>query len=66
MLPTPWATSFHIRAMVTADHGVGHHAGQQRLDGGQNGDGDAVGKLVAEQLQGKSGIRKAGRALSMT
>ena len=33
----------HVGAVMAADHGVGHHAGEQRLDGGQNGDGDAVG-----------------------
>ena len=46
---------------VTADHGVGHHAGQQRLDGGQNGDGDAVGKLVAEQLPAEVGHMEGGQ-----
>ena len=51
----------HVGAMVTADHGVGHHTGQQRLDGGQDGDGDAVGELVAEQLQAEVGHMEGGQ-----
>ena len=51
----------HVGAVMAADHGVGHHAGEQRLDGGQNGDGDAVGELVAEELQGKLGHTEGGQ-----
>ena len=36
--------------MVRANHRVGDDAREQRLDGGQDGDGDAVGKLFAQQI----------------
>ena len=45
----------HVAAVMARDHGVGDHARQQRLDGRKDGDGDAVGKLVAEQVQAELG-----------
>ena len=43
----------HIAAVVRADHGVSDDARQQRLDGGQNSDGDAVWQLIAQQFDRK-------------
>lgn len=51
-----------VGTVVGADHGVGHHAGQKRLDGGQNGDGGAVGQLVAEQREAELGQVELGQA----
>lgn len=45
----------HVGAMVRADHGIGHHAGQQRFDGRENRDGEAVGQLLAEQIEAQLG-----------
>ena len=45
----------HIAAMVGRDHGVGHDARKQGLNGCQDGDGDAVGQLVAEKLEAELG-----------
>ena len=42
--------------------GIGDDARQQRLDGGQDGDGDAVGEFVAENPQVKLGNVKRGKA----
>ena len=47
---------------MARDHGVGNHARQQRLDGRKDGDGDAVGKLVAEQVQAELGKLQRGQA----
>ena len=51
----------HVAAVVGRDHGVGHDARKQRLDSGQDGDGDAVGKLVAEELEAELGHLELGK-----
>ena len=34
----------HVGVMMGACHLIGHYAGQQRLDGRQNGDGEGIGQ----------------------
>lgn len=51
----------HVASVVRADHAVGHHAGEQRLNGGEHGDGEAVGKLIAEQLGAQLGDVELGK-----
>ena len=41
----------HVAAVMRADHGVGDDAREQRFDSGEDGDGDAVGQLVAQQVE---------------
>ena len=50
----------HVGVMMGARHLIGHHAGQQRLDGRQNGDGEGVRQhrrydVIIDRGQGKLG-----------
>ena len=45
----------HVAAVVGADHRIRHDAGEQGLDCRQDGNGDAVGQLFAEQIYAEHG-----------
>ena len=55
ILPAPCGHELHVAAVVGADHRIRHDAGKQGLDCRQDGNGDAVGQLFAEQIYAEHG-----------
>ena len=53
----------HVGAVAGGHHAVSHHAGEQRLDTCQNGDGKGIGQQCAHVLEIDSGNGERGKII---